>query len=81
MGVPVLATAVGGIPEKVKHSNGILINPRDEEALEKSIRDFLDKKITFDTRDLMKRSRKEFSADTIGKELLGYYENALSNKK
>jgi len=81
MGVPVLATAVGGIPEKVNHSNGILINPRDEKALEKSIRDFLDKKITFDTRDLMKRSRKEFSADTIGKELLGYYENALSNKK
>ena len=73
MGVPVLTTAVGGIPEKVNITNGILIDAKDEKALETAIRDFLDGKTAFDTHELMEKSRKEFSAKTIGKKLLDIY--------
>ena len=78
MGVPVLTTAVGGIPERVNNANGVLINPKDETALESSIEDFLDGKISFNTKALMEQSRKEFSAETIGKELCEIYKEALS---
>jgi len=74
MGIPVLTTAVGGIPEKVNNTNGILIEPKDENALETSIRKFLDGKITFDSEELMQKSRDEFSAETIGKELYDIYQ-------
>lgn len=73
MGVPVLATAVGGIPERVNDSNGILIQPADEERLAKAIQDFLDGHLTFDTKSLMQQSRKEFSAKAIGGELCNIY--------
>lgn len=74
MGIPVLTTAVGGIPEKVNNINGILIEPKDENALETSIRKFLDGEITFDSEELMQKSRDEFSAETIGKELYDIYQ-------
>jgi glycosyltransferase involved in cell wall biosynthesis len=74
MGIPVLTTAVGGIPEKVNNTNGILIEPKDENALETSIRKFLDGEITFDSEELMQKSRDEFSAETIGKELYDIYQ-------
>ncbi len=80
MGVPVLATAVGGIPEKVNKSNGVLINPKDEQALESSIRNFLDGKISFDTQALMEQSRSDFSAETIGKELCEIYDVEVFNR-
>ncbi len=80
MGVPVLATAVGGIPEKVNNSNGILIEPQDEQALYHKLTAFLDDKYHFDTQKLKVRSRKEFSAETIGKELYTIYLN-IKNKK
>jgi glycosyltransferase involved in cell wall biosynthesis len=81
MGVPVLSTAVGGIPERVNSSNGILIDPRDEKALETSVKEFLDGKISFDTKELMKKSREEFSAETIGGELCSYYNGIIKGEK
>jgi len=77
MGIPVLTTAVGGIPEKVNNTNGILIEPKDENALETNIRNFLDGKITFNSEELMQKSRKEFAAETIGKELCDIYQKLI----
>jgi glycosyltransferase involved in cell wall biosynthesis len=74
MGVPVLATSVGGIPERVNKTNGILIQPADENALEQKLRAFLDGNFMFDTEKLMQQSRKEFSAEKIGEELCEIYQ-------
>ena len=42
-GVPVVATAVGGIPEVVEHGrNGLLVAPEDPDALAGAIRRVLD---------------------------------------
>ncbi|RLD91369.1 MAG: hypothetical protein DRJ09_01280 [Bacteroidetes bacterium] len=74
MGVPVLATAVGGIPERVNKTNGILIQPADEDALEQKLREFLDGNIIFNSENLWQQSRKEFSAEAIGGELYHIYQ-------
>ncbi len=43
VGTPVIATAVGGVPEVVRDGeNGLLVPPRDPEALAAAIRRFLD---------------------------------------
>lgn len=74
MGVPVLATSVGGISERVNNTNGILIQPADENDLEQKLREFLDDNFKFDTEKLMQQSRKEFSAEKIGEELCEIYQ-------
>ena len=81
MGVPVLVTAVGGIPERVNKTNGILIPPANEDMLEKKIRNFLDGQLVFDTKSLMQQSRKEFSSEKIGGELHDIYQNIWVKKK
>ena len=73
LGIPVIATRVGGIPEFVNNSNGRLVNPGDEKALEKYLNDFLDGKLSFNNQKIRKSYRKAFSSETIGKELCGIY--------
>lgn len=51
--VPVIASAVGGIPEIVKHEyNGILINPSNPSELENAINEIVE------NRDIIKRLKK-----------------------
>jgi glycosyltransferase involved in cell wall biosynthesis len=40
-GVPVLATAVGGVPEIIQNGNGIMVPPNDPEALAERMIEFL----------------------------------------
>jgi len=77
LGIPVIATRVGGIPEFVNESNGILINAGDEKALEQNLNDFLDNKIQFDNSQIQQGSKRAFSPETIGNELKNIYLNAL----
>lgn len=84
MGIPVLATSVGGISERVNKTNGILITPGDEQALENELTAFLDEKYNFNIQKLRAQSRDEFSAKTIGDELCKIYseiEKSLNFRK
>lgn len=48
LGVPVVATAVGGTAEVIQHGvSGWLVNPRSVEALEQGIREFLKQPVRF----------------------------------
>ncbi len=77
MGVPVIATRVGGIPEFVNKSNGRLIDARDESALEKELNYFLDGKYSFNSKKIKSESRYVFSPDIIGKELCDIYQDLI----
>jgi glycosyltransferase involved in cell wall biosynthesis len=79
LGVPVIATAVGGIPEFVDNSKGRLITASDEKALEGLLNDFLDNKLSFSRQLIQSGSRDAFSTNTIGKELLRIYSEAVAN--
>ena len=77
LGVPVVATAVGGIPELVDESNGFLIQAGNEPQLEKALNDFLDGKLRFDNESIRMKNRKRFSPEVLGKELCGIYQQIL----
>lgn len=75
LGIPVISTAVGGIPEFVNDTNGCLIKAGDEEAFENILNDYLDKKLKFNNAELQKQSRIEYSPYKIGEELCKIYRN------
>lgn len=77
LGIPVIATRVGGIPEFVNTSNGRLINAGDENAFEQNLNDFLDSKLNFNNVQIQKDSKNAFSPETIGQELKSIYQKAL----
>jgi len=75
LGIPVISTKVGGIPEYVNDSNGRLIKAGDEEALEGLLNDYLDRKLKFNTREIQVTSREAFSSEKIGQELCSIYQS------
>ena len=79
LGVPVIATKVGGIPEFVNDENGRLINAGDESALENLLVDYLDKKLIVDNEKIKSNSQYTFSPEKIGQELCNLYSSMLSS--
>lgn len=77
LGIPVFATSVGGIPEYVNKSNGRLLTAGDEKELKKLLNRYLDNQITFDNQKIRAQSYQMFSPETIGKDLLQIYTQAL----
>jgi glycosyltransferase involved in cell wall biosynthesis len=76
LGVPVIATRVGGIPEFVTEANGRLIPAGDQQKLEKYLTDFLDHKLTFNNQKIRSASKEIFSPEIIGKELYTLYKES-----
>jgi glycosyltransferase involved in cell wall biosynthesis len=77
LGVPVFATKVGGIPEFVNKTNGMLLESRDEGRLLELLNQFLDGKITFDHQKIRETYRLDFAPETIGRQLADLYMKAL----
>lgn len=77
LGVPVISTDVGGIAEMVNENRGRLVAKGDETALTDVLSDFLDGKMFFDKGKIQQFARKQFSKETVGKDLLGIYYDAL----
>ncbi len=73
LGMPVLATDVGGISEIIDPLKGILIPPNDEKALVSALNDFLDKKQTFDKNHLRTYATQNFSYASVGQQLINIY--------
>ena len=80
MGVPVIATRVGGIPERINSTNGILVEVGDEDQLLSGLVSFLNKKISFNTNKIQRKARDEFSPATVGKILCDLYSKSLKNR-
>ena len=79
LGVPVIATRVGGIPERVNKRNGILVKPGDESQLLYELGAYLNGKRKFNIRNIHKEFAKEFSADRIGVKLNEMYDKAIND--
>ncbi|MBC8319761.1 MAG: glycosyltransferase [Bacteroidetes bacterium] len=78
LGIPVIATRVGGIPERINTENGVLIDARDEDQLLSNLIDFLDGGLSFNMDKIQTSSRDEFSPETVGNILCGLYVKALN---
>lgn len=80
LGVPVIATRVGGIPEFVNDQNGRLVNPGDEQALLDFLNAFLDRKLKFNNQEIRDVSADMFSPGTIGSELVSMYAEIINKE-
>ena len=77
MGVPVIATRVGGIPERINSDNGVLIDAGSEDQLLTNLISFLDGEISFNANEIQIKAHDEFSPTTIGNILCRLYNSAI----
>ena len=73
LGLPILATRVGGIPELIDAQNGCLVEARDEAALLEKMQAFLNGDLRFETTSIKEKFAQAFTAEKIGKELVRWY--------
>ena len=79
-GVPVISTDVGGINEMITTDNGILIPPKDEDALLTAIEAVMDKKITFDHKAIEQKAKAIYSYQSVGQQYFELYQQILGLK-
>jgi glycosyltransferase involved in cell wall biosynthesis len=77
LGIPVVATRVGGIPEFINETNGRLLDAGDQNELENLLNNYLDGQLRFDREKIMVSARKKFSSEEIGKELYHLYRETI----
>jgi glycogen(starch) synthase len=70
-GLPVLATAVGGVPELVTEANGRLARPGDSDAFAAGIRAALG--ATYDRAAIAADARRRYGTEAIADQLAGIY--------
>ncbi len=72
-GIPVIATSVGGIPEYINSSNGILVKPADENALFEAIAYMLDHHKEYDKNAIRNNAVSVFGKAAIKVKLSQLY--------
>ncbi|MDO9254426.1 MAG: glycosyltransferase [Bacteroidales bacterium] len=72
-GLPVIATAVGGIPEYLNEANGRLVSPGDEAALLGAINFMLDHSSDFDKKKIRQNAVGIFGKEAVSEKLKELY--------
>lgn len=76
-GLPVVSTDVGGIPELLNASNGLLVPPKDAERLAQAIETALFHQ-EFDREAISQQAQAHFSYDAIGSQIFNVYQKVLN---
>ena len=77
VGLPVVASRVGGVPEMVNAETGRLVPSEDEQTLAQTIDAMLNALTDYDT-ETIRRYGERYSYESVGKELKALYESVLS---
>ena len=78
LGIPVIATDVGGIPEVLPKEFGKLIPPKDEVALSKAMTYMMDHHKEYDTKAMRAYVENNYSYDEVGQAFLAFYKSSNS---
>jgi glycosyltransferase involved in cell wall biosynthesis len=76
-GKPVISTNVGGIPEMIDSSNGILVPPGDDKTLENVLNHMLDHYKEYDAQLISDNAYPKYSYEYIGKAIFTFYKQIL----
>ena len=77
-GVPVIATAVGGIPEYLDRERGMLTEAENELSLEKGIITMLETFHLYDQQHIRHYALASFSRERIGRQFADIYESVMN---
>lgn len=80
-GKPVIATNTGGPEEIVNREVGILVQPKDVEALVKATKYMLDNYTDYSSEKITKYIRERFSYEVVGRMLNNAYREVVPRKK
>ena len=79
-GLPVVSTNVGGIKEMIDETKGILVEPRNKEALAEAIIKMIETHNDYDPDCLRKSVIEKYGYESVGKMLSGMYHNELKSE-
>ncbi len=80
-GLPVVATAVGGIPEIVDPASGRLATPNDPGSIAAEIAAALDGLDGFDRPAIARSAKERFGREHVGRMLADAYSEAIQRRK
>lgn len=75
-GVPVVASAVAGIPEVIEETNGELVPSEDEDALLQALLRLIKKEKTYDSEQIATAARAKYNYEKIGQDFMAAYARA-----
>jgi glycosyltransferase involved in cell wall biosynthesis len=76
-GVPVITSDVGGIPEVIDESNGVLVPEGNEFELLSALTSFIKGDISFDHSTIAQKACNQFSYETIGRSFIDAYRQVI----
>ncbi|MDZ4794908.1 MAG: glycosyltransferase [Bacteroidota bacterium] len=79
-GVPVIATAVGGIPELVNESNAVLVKPGDEKSLAVTMQQMMVRYAAYNRKKIAEDAISKFSYLVTGKQFDEIYSATLRGR-
>jgi len=80
-GVPVVGTAVGGIPDMVGEGMGLLARPGDPENIATQVGAALDRRGAWDREAIARQAKERYGAEHVGAELARIYEDVSARRR
>ncbi len=80
-GLPIVATAVGGIPEMVDERSGRLARAQDPESIAAEIAAAIDGIDGYDREAIADAARRRYGRDTVGNVLAALYADAVARRR
>lgn len=79
-GLPVVATRVGGVPEVVGTTSGVLVEPESARALAAGIEELLGRLGAFDAAELARSAIERYGRHAVARQLVAVYEEVLARR-
>jgi glycosyltransferase involved in cell wall biosynthesis len=80
-GVPVVGTAVGGIPDMVADGMGLLAKPRDPESIATRIEAALDEREAWDHDAIARTARERYGLESVGQSFASIYDEVITRRR
>ena len=79
VGMPIISSRVGGTDEIVNVNNGILVEAKDEKALEIAMKTIINTYQQYDLALIRQQAIQEYEYKSVGKQMLTFYRLAVAN--
>lgn len=77
-GCPVLSMDTNGIPEMINEKNGILVEPKNQEALTNGLKNMIRNCHSYDKESIAKAAHEKFASDKVGEQIEAIYKTIMS---